>query len=158
MTAEFSVENLKAFVDDLLAGKLENYMKSEPVPDQDGPVTVLVGKNWQDFITDDKDALIEFYAPWCGHCKSLAPVYDELGTTLNEEEVVIAKMDATANDVPPGYDVRGFPTIYWKAKGKGPVPYNGGRELDNFIEYIAKESTDGLKGYDRKGKKKKTEL
>ena len=45
-----------------------------------GNVIVAVGKNFDDVVTNsDRDALIEFYAPWCGHCKKLAPVYDELG-------------------------------------------------------------------------------
>lgn len=66
-------------------------------------------------------------------------------------------MDATANDVPPQFEVRGFPTLFWSPKGKknNPVAYNGGRELDDFIKYIAKEATEPLKGYDRSGKKTK---
>ena len=42
----------------------------------------------------------------CGHCKSLAPKYDELGAKMKEEQVEIVKMDATANDVPPAFDVK----------------------------------------------------
>ena len=68
-------------------------------------------------------------------------------------------MDATANDVPPGYDVRGFPTIIWIPKDtKKPVPYAGGRELDDFVQFIAEKATDELNQYDRKGKQKKSEL
>lgn len=48
----------------------------------------------------DKDVFVEFYAPWCGHCKSLAPKYDALAEQLaGVESVVIAKMDATANEI-----------------------------------------------------------
>jgi len=157
MNKEFSVENLKQFVEDVLADKLEPFVKSEPVPTEQGDLKVAVAKNFRELIADaDKDALIEFYAPWCGHCKSLAPKYEELATKLKDEEVVIAKFDATANDVPPGYDVRGFPTLYWLPKNtKTPVPYNGGREVKDFIKFIAEHSTDGLKGYDKAGKKKK---
>ncbi|VDL74953.1 unnamed protein product [Nippostrongylus brasiliensis] len=162
MDDEFSVENLKAFVDNVLGGKLEPYMKSEPIPDNTEPLKVAVGKNFKELVMDAKqDALIEFYAPWCGHCKALAPKYEELAKKLEKEDVLIVKMDATANDVPPLFEVRGFPTLYWLPKNQkdSPIPYNGGREVNDFISFIAKHSTDGLKGYSRDGKKKKkTEL
>jgi len=160
MSAEFSMDTFKAFLDDLKAGKLEPYMKSEPLPDNSGTgVKVAVAKNFDDLVTNsEKDVLIEFYAPWCGHCKKLAPVYDELGEKMADENVEIVKMDATANDVPAGFDVRGFPTIFWVKKGDKPVSYNGGREVDDFVKYIAKSATNELKGFDRKGKAKKTEL
>lgn len=53
-----------------------------------------------------------------------------------------------------------FPTIYWVPKGKKdkPVPYSGGREVDDFIKYIAKHATEELKSYKRDGKEKKEEL
>lgn len=74
------MDNLEAFLTKLRAGELEPYLKSEPIPEQDGPVTVAVGKNFEDIVTNsEKDVLIEFYAPWCGHCKKLAPTFDELG-------------------------------------------------------------------------------
>ena len=161
MSDDFSVENLKKFAQDVLDGKVEAHMKSEPIPDDDSaPVKVLVGKNFNDVIDGSKDALIEFYAPWCGHCKSLAPIYDELGEKMEKEDVVIAKMDATANDVPPQFQVQGFPTLYWVPKGAvdSPQQYQGGRALNDFVKYIAKEATNPLSGFDRSGKKKKAEL
>jgi len=92
--------------------------------------------------------------------KKLAPVFDELGEKLKNEQVSIVKMDATANDVPSQFDVRGFPTLFWlprDSKDK-PVRYDGGREVDDFVKYIAKHATDELESYDREGNTKKTEL
>uniref|UniRef100_A0AC34PWC8 Protein disulfide-isomerase n=1 Tax=Panagrolaimus sp. JU765 TaxID=591449 RepID=A0AC34PWC8_9BILA len=156
LNKEFSIESLKQFVDDLITDKLEPYMKSEPVPEEQGDLKVAVARNFRELIIDSgKDALVEFYAPWCGHCKSLAPKYEELATKLRDEDVVIAKFDATANDVPAGFDVRGFPTLYWVPKNGSPIPYSSGREVKDFIKFIAQHSTDGLKGYSRDGKKQK---
>ena len=65
MEAEFSVDNLKAFVEDLKAGNLEAYIKSEAVPDTQGDVKVAVARNFEELVTkSEKDVLVEFYAPW----------------------------------------------------------------------------------------------
>jgi protein disulfide isomerase family A protein 3 len=81
---------------------------------------------------------------------------------LKDEDVAIVKMDATANDVPPLYEVRGFPTLFWVPKDQKdkPIKYEGGREVSDFIKFIAKEATNELKAYDRSGnpKESKTEL
>lgn len=163
MKDDFSIENFEKFVKDFEAGNLEPYLKSEEIPeDNSGNVKVAVAKNFDDVVTNNgKDTLIEFYAPWCGHCKQLAPIFDELGDKLADEEVEIVKIDATANDVPPLFEVRGFPTLFWlpkDAKDK-PVKYEGGRQLNDFVQYIAQHSTKELKGFDRKGNpKSKDEL
>merc|ERR1711874_531456 len=161
MSAEFDMTTFKDFLTQLEAGNVEPWIKSEPVPDNSAAgVKVAVAKNFDELVTkSEKDVLVEFYAPWCGHCKKLTPIYDELAEKMTNEEVEIVKMDATANDVPPAFDVKGFPTLYWLPKDtKKPVSYNGGRELDDFVKYISEKATSELKGYDRKGKEKKTEL
>jgi len=161
MSAEFDMTTFKEFLTELEAGNVEPWIKSEPVPDNSAAgVKVAVAKNFEELVTkSEKDVLVEFYAPWCGHCKKLTPIYDELGEKMAEENVEIVKMDATANDVPPEFDVKGFPTLFWLPKGtKKPVSYNGGRELDDFIKYIAENASDELKGYSRKGKEKTVEL
>merc|ERR1712004_752269 len=157
----FNMDALEKFAQDYLDGKLEPYLKSEEPPaDNSAPVKVVTAKTFNEIVNDpEKDVLIEFYAPWCGHCKSLAPKYDELGEKMAGENVDIVKMDATANDVPAGFDVRGFPTLFWlPSDSKKPVAYNGGREVEDFVKYIAEKATKELNGFDRKGNAKKTEL
>lgn len=50
---------------------------------------------------------------------------------MKDENVAIVKMDATANDVPGDFNVRGFPTLFWKPKGGMPVPYN----VSTFLQH-----------------------
>lgn len=78
---------------------------------------------------------------------------------MKNENVQIVKIEATKNDVPPQFEVRGFPTLYWLPKGSKdkPVRYDGGRELDDFVKYISKHATKELKGWDRSGSEKKKE-
>ena len=64
-----------------LDNKLEPQLKSQPIPEvQDEPVFNLVGKQFDEVVFDDeKDVFVEFYAPWCGHCKRLKATWDTLG-------------------------------------------------------------------------------
>jgi len=136
----FQVDALKQFIENSIGGTYKSYKKSEPIPEtNDGPVKIVVGKNFESLVNDNtKDVLVEFYAPWCGHCQKLAPIYEKLGQKFSKiDSIVIAKMDATANAVPEGISVRGFPTLFFFPAGdKTPVPYNGNRELDDLVSFI----------------------
>ena len=75
-------------------------------------------------VTGGKLAIVEFYAPWCGHCKHLTPEYKTLGETVAgdpalAQRVVVAKVDADQHR-PLGerFGVRGFPTIKVFRRGK----------------------------------------
>lgn len=99
---DVSKDTLATFASDYKAGKLAPHLKSEEPPaDNSGNVKVLVGKTFESIALDEtKDVLVEFYAPWCGHCKSLAPIYEELAERFSKiGSIVIAKMDSTANEV-----------------------------------------------------------
>lgn len=140
--SEITAASIGKFVSAFVEGKVEPSIKSEPTPEkQDGPVQIIVAKNYDEIVLDDaKDVLVEFYAPWCGHCKALAPKYDILGQLYVDakltDKVTIAKVDATANDVPD--EIQGFPTIKLFKAGdkKNPVTYSGSRSIEDLIKFI----------------------
>ena len=140
---EVDEDTLAEFVQSFKAGKAKPYLKSKPIPKKQGNVIEVVGKNFNQVVMDDsKNVLIEFYAPWCGHCKSLIPVYNELGAFYKDNnDIVIAKLDATNNDIgrPDLFEVAGFPTIYFKKAGASNevMKYEEGRDLDSFKSFLS---------------------
>jgi len=105
--------------------------------------TVVLGPHNFDKIVKDanKDVLVKFYAPWCGHCKTLAPVFDKIATTYKAEaNIVIAKVDADEAPNKPlaeTYGVTGFPTLKWFPKdNKAGEDYSGGRDEDAFVTFL----------------------
>jgi len=107
-----------------------------------GNVVELSPTNFDEHVGGSKPALVEFFAPWCGHCKSLAPIYAELATLYKNEPVVIASVDADNHkDLGSKFGVSGFPTLKWFPAGsKEPEEYSGGRELNDFTDFINKKA------------------
>ncbi|KAI8531665.1 hypothetical protein RHMOL_Rhmol11G0153800 [Rhododendron molle] len=103
-------------------------------------VVVLTADNFDEVVLDErKDVLVEFYAPWCGHCKNLAPVYEKVATAFKlEDDVVIANLDADKHkDLGEKYGVSGFPTLkFFPKSNKAGEDYDGGRDLDDFVTFI----------------------
>mmetsp|Transcript_10168 Transcript_10168/g.13880 ORF Transcript_10168/g.13880 Transcript_10168/m.13880 type:complete len:133 (-) Transcript_10168:433-831(-) len=109
--------------------------------DASANVKVLDDSNYKESISDGKLYLIKFYAPWCGHCKRLAPTWDQLGDSLvGNDKVVIAKVDCTvAKDICTDAGVKGYPTLKTFKDGKAAKDYKGARELGP-LKAFAEES------------------
>ena len=77
----------------LFVGDVKPYLKSQPIPKKQGIVKTVVGKSFEKIVLDkSKDVLIEFYAPWCGHCKKLEPIYKVNSfTTVDEYTIMCLK-------------------------------------------------------------------
>ncbi|KAL9248189.1 hypothetical protein vseg_021541 [Gypsophila vaccaria] len=103
-------------------------------------VAVLSTDNFVEIVLDkSKDVLVEFYAPWCGHCKSLAPIYEKVASAFKlEGDVVIANLDADKyKDLAEKYGISGFPTLkFFPKNNKDGEDYDGGRDLDDFVTFI----------------------
>jgi len=139
---EFTSENVAKWIDGLSDGTTTTFKKSEPIPEDDGSaVTTLVGKNFNSI--KGKDALVKYYAPWCGHCKSLAPIYEELAEHFKDNAVVIAKIDATANYIEES--VSGYPTLIWYGADGSSMTYEGGRSLNELKDFV----TSKISGHTR---------
>jgi protein disulfide-isomerase A6 len=112
-------------------------------------VVDLTPSNFDSIALDEnKEVLVEFFAPWCGHCKSLAPEYEKLANIYaSDADIVIAKVDADKHkDLGSRFGVSGFPTLKWfgKANKESPEDYNSGRDVNSFVDFI-REKTGSLR-------------
>jgi protein disulfide-isomerase A1 len=142
--ASYDTDALTAFARAVAGGSAPPFRMSAPAPEHnDGPVTIITGDTFDALVLDAaKDVLLEVYAPWCGHCKTLEPIYEKLGRRFAAVDTVrIAKMDGTANEHPAA-KASGFPTLIFFPAGEGAeaVPYTGERTLKEMTKFIKKHA------------------
>lgn len=80
---------------------------------------------------------MKFYAPWCGHCKSLSPIWDELSEMFKDvEDLKIGKIDYTMNEA-EGVSIKGYPTLMFYPKhDKKGIKYEGARDLESMKSWL----------------------
>ncbi|CAG9311311.1 unnamed protein product [Blepharisma stoltei] len=107
--------------------------------DEGSGVLVLTDATVDKAIADNQNILVEFYAPWCGHCKRLAPEYDRAATLLKERgsKVAIAKVDATVEQqAASSRQIRGYPTLIFYQNGRELEKYEGARTAEAIADYL----------------------
>ncbi|KFA63218.1 hypothetical protein S40285_04917 [Stachybotrys chlorohalonatus IBT 40285] len=129
------LESLSSFITEKTGVKLK---KKQDAPSD---VKILTDATFSEAVGGDKNVLVAFTAPWCGHCKKLAPTWETLASDfVNEPNVIIAKVDAdndNSKSTAQEYGVKSYPTIkYFPAGSKEAQPYEGGRTEDAFINFI----------------------
>jgi protein disulfide-isomerase A6 len=131
------IESLTAFVTSKSGAKSKSKKAASNV-------VILDNANFDKYVLDSsKDVLVEFYAPWCGHCKRLAPDYEIIANAFaGEDHVVVAKIDCDAHkEKCSAYEVSGYPTLKWFPKDKKEgEKYEGARDVDSFVNFINKNS------------------
>ncbi|PRP79724.1 putative protein disulfide-isomerase [Planoprotostelium fungivorum] len=97
------------------------------------PVVTLTEENFDD-LTSDGNWFIDLYAPWCGHCKRLDPIWERLAHEL-EGEVHLGKIDATEHSaLGQRFNLRGYPTLRFLTGGD-MIEYKGGRTFEELREF-----------------------
>jgi len=125
-------------------GEQAKAVEAEAVPEKndvavetEGDLFVLTSETF-DAQTADGVWFVKFYAPWCGHCKKMAPTWSQYATTVKERQLPykVAKVDCTVQkDICQKYAIRGYPTLKL-LKGGDAFDYNGGREESAFLKFV----------------------
>lgn len=140
--ASAGLQELKKVVDQRL-GKKTSSGGSKGKSD----VIELDESNFEELVLDSEDLwLVEFFAPWCGHCKNLAPHWEKAATEL-KGKVKLGAVDATVHQgLASKYGIKGFPTIKFFPGGKkdssSAEEYNGGRTADDIVHWALEKAAD----------------
>uniref|UniRef100_A0A8C7D5A4 Protein disulfide-isomerase A6 n=1 Tax=Oncorhynchus kisutch TaxID=8019 RepID=A0A8C7D5A4_ONCKI len=136
-----ALNTLRTLVKDRMSGRSggsDNSRQSGGGGGSKKNVVELTDDNFDRLVLDSGEVwLVEFFAPWCGHCKSLEPEWAAAASAVKEQtkdKVHLGAVDATVHQgLASRYGVRGFPTIKIFKKGEEPEDYQGGRTRGDII-------------------------
>ena len=104
----------------------------------------LTPENFDSVVDGSKNVFVQFFAPWCGHCKTLAPEWDVVASSFSQiSDTLVAKVNADKyKALASKYEISGFPTIKFFSKGSASVKdtYMGERTAESMVEYLNKET------------------
>ncbi|KAM7507758.1 hypothetical protein LguiA_018211 [Lonicera macranthoides] len=131
----------------LVISVIASYIREISASDSESKefVVGLDHSNFHETITKHDFIVVEFYAPWCGYCRRLAPEYAKAASILNHNDppIILAKIDATdaKNRVlKKEFDIKGYPTIkIFKNGGQNVEDYEGSRDADGIVAYLKKQ-------------------
>lgn len=110
----------------------------------------LIPSTFDEVVLSGKPGFVEFFAPWCGHCRNLAPTYEQLGQAFAhaKDKVHISKVDADAErELGRRFHIQGFPTIkFFDGKSEKAEDYSGGRDLESLTSFITQKTGIRPKG------------
>jgi len=121
--------------------QLQSRFWPEP-PVKEGKCYVLNDKSFRGHVSRG-DHIVMMYAPWCGHCQRLKPIWDKIAKKPGVSGVKVAKVDCTASKATcEEHQVKGYPTILYFRNGKKIETYNGGKSEDELLEYLERMRSD----------------
>ena len=110
---------------------------------QDSNVLTITDSTIDAAIKDYPSILIEFYAPWCGHCKRLAPEYEKAADMLKNSgsKAVVGKVDSTVErTAATAWSIRGYPSLLYFENGQMIEKYAGGRTAEDIVKYMTEKA------------------
>lgn len=144
---DYTEATVKAFFEGLHQDKLVPKYRSDPIPKSDsGPIKVIVNENFEKVVLDvKKDVFVEVYAPWCGVCKRVEPLFEKLAKIYEKHssKIVIGKMNGDSNDLPrvANLAITGFPTfVLYKSESNEKIVMNPTDKLEEMVEFISKNA------------------
>lgn len=116
---KYETQEILKFIEDASAGKLKIDYKSEPVPTENNkPVKVLVGSNFRDIVTKDRDVVVTYRIPECKICDEFTPVFEEVAAEFQKAGSPLMFATVNSKDNDPGVYVMGYPSIKLHKRGE----------------------------------------